>query len=43
MKQTEIIYWQNYLNKEKKNILEMSLICKNIYKCYQQIVYQLYL
>ncbi|CAI2195132.1 7800_t:CDS:2, partial [Funneliformis geosporum] len=40
---TEIIYRQNYLNKGKKNILEMSLICKNIYECRQQIVYQPYL
>jgi len=43
MEQTEIIYRRNHLNKEKENILEMSLICKNIYECRQQIIYRPYL
>ena len=43
MERTKLIHQRNYLNRGKENILEMSLICKNIYECRQQIVYQPYL
>jgi len=43
MEQTEIIYRRNHLNKGKENILEMSLIYKNIYEYHQQIIYHPYL